>query len=566
MPRPDPWPPRRSFVICRRTSTAGDRAEPARSRPEWVDGLLSPSAYPHPVGEVKLVETHISWVFLTGPYAYKVKKPVSLGFLDFSSFERRRHFCHEEVRINRRFAPGLYLGVVPIGGTPSAPRVGDDTLGVLEWGVKLVQFDENDRLDARLDTGRLGPEDCRRLGAEIASVEAALDVADPSSGQGAPDRLSAVFTANLDQVRLHRPDLAPDADAVGAWLRGRLTRDRDAFLARVAAGRIRECHGDLHLANIVLLDGRPVAFDAIEFNPDLRWIDVAADVAFVTMDLAFRGRADLAAEVTSAWMEAADDHAAATVLPVHRAARAVVRAAVSAIRAAQPGCPAEVARLARDATGRYLAFARALARAARPSLIVVTGPSGSGKSTLAGTCVGRFGAVRLRSDVERKRISGMTATERPSANRVAALYSSRTTRRVYERLASLAGGLLAAGSTVVVDATCTARWQRDLLASAARDARVGLAWLEIDLPLDMLLSRVEDRARIGTDPSDATAATVRAQLAAREPFDAAEVRPMHGPGCVLHRVLDAQTLARPEPILDEVMARLDQPAARETDR
>lgn len=129
---PGPRSPRRVLAICPPTSTTGDRGEPVRTRPEWVDGLLSPSAYPHPVGRVRLVETHISWVFLTGPFAYKVKKPVSLGFLDFSSSERRRHFCHEEVRLNRRFAPGLYLGVVPIGGTPSAPRVGEAGDGVLE--------------------------------------------------------------------------------------------------------------------------------------------------------------------------------------------------------------------------------------------------------------------------------------------------------------------------------------------------------------------------------------------------------------------------------------------------
>lgn len=533
------------------------------ARPAWIDGLLSARAYPHPVGTVKLVETHISWVFLTGPFAYKVKKPVSLGFLDFSSPERRRHFCHEEVRLNRRFAPSLYLGVVPIGGEPSAPRVGDARDGVLEWAVKLVQFDEADRLDARLDAGRLGPEDCRRLGAEIARVERTLAVADPRSGQGTPEQVAAVFAGNVARIGRVRPDLSARVEAVGAWLEGRLARDRAAFLARVEGGRIRECHGDLHLANIVLLDGLPVAFDAIEFNPDLRWIDVAADVAFLSMDLASRGRPDLAAEVTSAWMEAADDHAAAAVLPVHGVARALVRAAVAAIRATQDRCPADAAVRAREETERYLSLAERLSRPPRAVMVVVTGPSGSGKSTLAARCVGHLGAVRLRSDVERKRIFGMAATERACGDRATALYCPETTRRVYERLATLARGLLAAGSSVVVDATGNARWQRGLLAAAARAAGAGLAWLEIDLPVETLLARVEARSRRGDDASDATTEVVRAQLAAREPIKAAELA---GPGPVLHHVLGAESLSDPGPTLDHVIAALGAAHAMETDR
>ncbi len=527
-------------------------------RPGWVDRLLGPEAWPHPVGEVKLVETHISWVFLTGPYAYKVKKPVKLEFLDFSSPERRRHFCEEEVRLNRRFAPSLYLEVVPIGGTPEAPCVGGTVAnaGAFEWAVKLVQFDETLRLDALFDAGRLTAADCTRLGDEIARVEATLDRADPAPGYGTPDRLRAVFAMNLGEIRRHRPDQVGRADAIAGWLEGRLDRDREAFLARIARGKIRECHGDLHLANIVLLGGRPVAFDSIEFNPELRWIDVASDVAFLSMDLESRGRADLAAHVTSAWMEGADDHAAAVVLPVHRVARAVVRAAVAAIRGAQVDCPPTARARARVDVGRYLDLAERLMRPAAPVMVVVSGVSGSGKSTLALEAVGRLGAMRLRSDVERKRLAGMAPADRPDGPAaVASLYAPEATRQVYDRLAGLARGLLRAGTSVVVDATANERRQRATLAAAARDAGTPLVWLEIDLPEAVVVERVETRRRAGDDPSDATAAVVRAQLASREPIGADELAPAGTPP-VRHVRVGAAELADPGRLFAPITALL----------
>jgi hypothetical protein len=369
---------------------------------------------------------------------------------------------------------------------------------------------------------------------------------------------------NLDEIRRHRPDAAPRADALERWLEARLARDHAHFEARVGSGRIRECHGDLHLANLVLLDGRPVAFDSIEFNPDLRWIDVASDIAFLTMDLESRGRPDLAAQVTSAWMEAADDHSAAAVLPVHRVARAVVRGAVAAIRSAQGDCPPEVAAAARRDSDRYLDLAERLGVPAPPLLLVTTGVSGAGKSTLAAESVGVFGAVRLRSDVERKRLFSMAATDRPGPA-TADLYGAAMTRRVYERLASLSHGLLEAGTSVVVDATCNARWQRDLLAAAARDSGTRLVWLDFDLPADLLCARVAARARLGRDPSDATPETVLAQLASREKIEVDELVAAPGGVAPLHVRVSADDLAAPARFLAPLARRLSSVPFTETD-
>jgi aminoglycoside phosphotransferase family enzyme/predicted kinase len=488
-----------------------------------VAGLLRPEAYPHPTADIRLVETHISWVFLTGPFVYKVKKPCSLGFLDFSTLERRRQFCHEEVRLSGRFAPELYLGAVPITGSPDMPRIeGPGT--PWEWAVKLVQFDEADRLDAVFEDGRLAAADCESLGAEIARVHGRLAVADPAAGFGTATSVLDAVAINLDQLRGLRPDAGARIDRIAAWLHDRLTAATDTIAARAAGGHVRECHGDLHLANIVLHDGRMMAFDAIEFSPGLRWIDVANDVAFLAMDLHVRGRPDLAAHVETAWVEAADDHAALAVLPIYEVYRAVVRADVAALRGAGPSGAPDKAAAIRAETDRYLDVAERLMQGREPVLFVTSGISGSGKTTLATRLVAAAGAVRIRSDVERKRLAGMAATDRPAdAVATAALYDSALTRRVYDRLAALACTALAAGRSVVIDAACNARWQREILAALARDAGVELVWLEFAVPTETVIARVTRRAAAGTDASDASAAVVREQIAVREPITAEEL-------------------------------------------
>ena len=496
-----------------------DRVPEHSPHPELVRRLLEPTAYPHPTGAIRLIETHISWVFLTGPFVYKVKKPCNLGFLDFSTLERRRGFCHDEVRLSGRFAPSLYLGAVPITGTPGAPRVGGPGTP-FEWAVKLVQFDEADRLDNRFAAGRLTAVDCDLLGAEIARVQDTLAVAAADTGWGTARSVFAAASLNLGQLRGLRPDAAARVDAITGWLDGRLAGVATMIDRRIAAGRVRECHGDLHLANIVYHDGRMMAFDSIEFSPDLRWIDVANDVAFLGMDLRARGRPDLAARVESAWMEAADDHEAAAVLPIYEVYRAVVRADVAAIRGGAAVASGE-ADAARADTDRHLDIAMRLMTPPRPVLYATSGLSGSGKTTLAAALVSATDGVRLRSDVERKRLAGMAATERLAAGAaIDALYDTATTRRVYERLAALARTLLTAGRSVVVDAAALARWQRETLVAAARAAGVPVVWLELDVPEAEAAARVDGR---DGDASDATADVVRAQAAAREPITAAEL-------------------------------------------
>lgn len=490
--------------------------------------LLTPAAYPHPVTDVRLIETHISWVFLTGDYVYKVKKPVNLGFLDFTSLERRCHFCHEEVRLNRRFAPALYLDVVPIVGPPPAARIGrpgdiHEDGEPIEWAVRLRQFDEAGRLDRLLEGGGLSAEGCAELGVEMARVQDRLEIADVASPWGTPEAVSNAIDTTLARLCEHRPEFRERVEGLRREVQRRLAACGSAIETRRRAGRVRQCHGDLHLANLVRHEGRFVAFDSIEFSDTLRWIDVASDVAFLAMDLESRGRADLAAIFTSSWIEAADDHQATCVLPVYMLYRASVRAAVAAIRSAQaeagPRADQGTAATAAAETDRYLALAERLLRARPPLLVATSGVSGSGKTTVAGAVAAALGAVRLRSDVERKRLAGLTPTQRPrDAVERAAMYSPEATRRTYARLADLARLILGAGASVVIDAASTRRRERRVLADAARTAGVPLIWLSLEVPEAVAVSRVAARQAAGNDASDASVDIVHAQYAAREPI------------------------------------------------
>jgi len=494
-------------------------AAPTAVAPPLVRRLLSADAYPHAVEAIRLVETHISWVFLTGRHAYKVKKPVDLGFLDFTSLERRRHFCDEEVRLNGRFAPDLYRGSVPIVGPPERALVGGAGEPI-EWAVHLVQFDERDRLDHVLERGALTVADCQALAADIAAVQRGLAVAPVGSPWGTAETFRRVVHLNLDQLGAHRPDLAARAAALGAWVDTRIDTHAGLLAARREAGMIRECHGDLHLANLVRHGGRIVAFDGIEFNEALRWIDVANDVAFLAMDLRARGRGDLAATVSSGWVEASGDHGCLPLLPVYLVYRAIVRAAVAAIRAAQAGDAADGPVAAADACLLYLDLAERLARPRRPTLVATCGISGSGKSTVAGAVAAAIDGIRVRSDVERKRLAGLAPLERPADPD--AVYGEAMTRRTYARLAEIAADVLRAGYSAVVDAACLRRWQRDCLARAAADVDADLVWLELDVAPETAAARVRARADGGLDPSDAGTAVVAAQRASRDPITAEE--------------------------------------------
>lgn len=469
------------------------------------EALLDPAAWPGPPDRVELVETHVSWVFLVDRRAYKVKKPVRFDFLDFSTRARRSHFCEEELRLNRRFAPSLYLGlsrVVRAGAGLAVDRDG----ALVEHAVRMRRFDRREELDALVSGGRVGDAELRALGTRLAALHASAPVAGPAQG-GDDAALPEACRRNFAALR--RAGCEPSAvEALAGWTERAHARLAPRLRHRRNAGRWRECHGDLHCANVVRHEGELWPFDALEFDPALRWIDVACDVAFLWMDLEARGRADLAAAFLDGWLQPGGDFDALEALRFFGVYRACVRAKVAALG----GDPAAGAATG-SATARYLSAARRLAARHAPRLVVTTGLAASGKSRLAQSLLGPLAAVRLRSDVERKRLAGLGALDSSGGG----IYDAAMTGRTYARLAEAAGHALAGGFNVIVDAACLLRRERDAFRALAREHGAPFRLLAVSAPRAALESRLDARAAAGDDPSEATREVLAMQRGIVEP-------------------------------------------------
>jgi len=522
--------------------------------PALIQALLDPRRYPHAAGPVELVETHISWVLLTGERAYKIKKPVDLGFLDFSTLERRRHFCEEELRLNRRLAPSLYLGLVPITGTLEDPRL-DGPGPVIEYALRMRQFDREQQLDRLLARGQLTAAHIDDLAATLAAFHRNIAVAGPDSPYGNPDHVWQPVAENFAQIieaayatslsrgprldpiaeaayatSLSRgPRLDPIAERLGddvpAWLtdlrrwsEATFARLRPAIETRKHDGFVRECHGDAHLANVVLVNGLAVPFDCLEFNPSLRWIDVISEIAFTAMDLADHGRRDLGWRLLNVWLEHTGDYAGVALLRFYLTYRAMVRAKVAIIRLHQPGLAPAERESARHDFENYRDRAVAYTRSRPPALIITHGLSGSGKTTVSQQVVEALAAIRVRSDVERKRLHGLAAAARSHSPVAAGLYGREAGDQTYQRLAALAGELLDAGETVIVDAAFLERARRERFRTLAQARQVPFLILDAVADESRLRARVVQRKHAGGDASEAGTEVLAHQIATHEPL------------------------------------------------
>lgn len=458
----------------------------------------------YPVGEMRLIETHISWVLLAGDYAYKIKKPVDLGFLDFSTLALRLQACDEEVRLNRRLAPDYYLGVVAITGSPDAPRLGGAG-EAFEYAVQMRRFSPEDTLDHLAQRGELGVDQIDRLAARVAHFhQNECAVASADSPWGEPEAIARPVAENFQLLIERLPDSAL-LKQLRDWSEAEHRRLTLLMKERKRAGYVRECHGDLHLGNLAWVNGELVIFDCIEFSPALRWIDVISEVAFCYMDLLHRGQDELAMRFLNAWLEATGDYEGIALLRYYAVYRAMVRAKVAALRAGQAGGEAERAEV--DAC---LRLAERLAQSAQPQLWITHGLSGSGKTTQTQSLLQREGRIRLRSDVERKRLAGLDALARGGAGE--GLYTQQAGECTYRHLAHLAGKLLDAGWPVIVDAACLRRWQRDLFRDLARRRGVGFRILDVQADPSVLCERIAGRAAQGRDASDADPGILQHQM------------------------------------------------------
>lgn len=502
---------------------AASQATPLAKSIRLVDALRDPACYGHPVADFKLVETHSSWVILTGEHVYKIKKPVDLGFLDYTTLERRRAACEEELRLNRLLAPEIYIDVVAITGTSSEPLV-DGPGPAIEYAVHMHQFDRNCQLDRLLADGALGQTDMIATARAIAAFHAATPKVAPRQMFGHAEDVHAAMRDNFLVIqRVLAGRRASELARLRDWAEAEYQACRDHIERRRDDGWVRECHGDLHLANLTRYRGKILAFDRIEFNPAFRWLDVMNDAAFLIMDLLFHGRRDLAFGFLNEYLQHTGDYAGLDLLRYYLVYRALVRAKVALLRASQIREAAGKSEAESDAD-RHLDLAISVSHKEPVRLIVMHGLSGSGKSWLSERLMTALPAIRLRSDVERKRLFGLDAMSQSLSGLGSDLYDEMATRRTYDRLAELAQRLFQDSYSVIVDATFLHTWQRQQFIELANGLNVAWAIVDCTAATGELHDRVAKRLASAGDVSEAGLAVLERQMESADPLDDSELQ------------------------------------------
>lgn len=490
-----------------------------------VQALKNPESYPHPVDEVLVRETHISWVFLAGEFAYKLKKPVNFGFLDYSSLEKRKHFCELELKLNQRLAPEFYLNVLPLSGSAAKPSF-DDASEPFEYLLKMRRFDDSQLLNALQQRGELKEEHLLQLAEQLAGFHGKLAPGLPPNDLGTPEAVWFPAQQNFDQIR----DLLDDEASLKQlklledWSKDTFSRFESTIAQRLADGFVRECHGDLHLGNTTLWQGKVVAFDCIEFNDAFRWCDVISDLAFLIMDLEDRGLKQMAQVTLNHYLEQTGDYEGLELLCFYKVYRALVRAKVNLFRLAQPGLDEEDKATVMRQYRSYTDLAESYTDFNSPYLLITHGFSGSGKSTLTTGVVRELGGIRIRSDVERKRLFGLKPEESSQSNELTGgIYTPEATEQTYTRLSKLANSVLRSCFPVTLDATNLKKSQRDQLHVVAEN--LGLPSLIISLTADeaTLRRRLTKRIQEGEKVAEADLLVLEHQLANHDPLTTEEL-------------------------------------------
>ena len=475
-----------------------------------AEALSHPEAYPHATGNIEVVETHISWIFLTDSWAYKVKKTLDLGFLDFSTLQKRHHYCNEELRLNRRLCPEIYLSVLPVVRSANTFLI-DGEGEIADYAVKMVRFDRTMELDRMLSGKLLKEEHIDTLSGMIAAFHSSLPAAPAESGFGNPENLIKPILHNFTSMEA----IATSEDEIGrlaflkAWSIREHQRLYPLFLRRKSEGFIRQCHGDMHTGNMVWWKDRIFIFDCIEFNESLSIIDVISDLGFLFMDLAHGGERGLSWRLLNNYLTESGDYGALPLLRFYVVYRAMVRAKVTAIRYSQTGSQEEAQKILEEHRS-YLQLALDFSRNKKPLLIITFGVSGSGKTFISRDIAQRVQAVHLRSDIERKRLAGLKPLERSAEK--GALYSGEISRQTYQRLLDLAVLCLDEGMAVIVDATFLKRCNRKLFIDLAGAQNAPCRILRFSASEELLGERVQKRSLMGNDASDADTAVLASQL------------------------------------------------------
>jgi uncharacterized protein len=485
--------------------------------PALIQQMLAPEFYPHPVTvPIQLMQTHASYVLMTGDFAYKLKKPVNFGFLDYSTVARRQHFCQEELRLNQRGAKELYLEVVTIVKIGDRYQFGTEG-EVVDYAVKMVQFPQANLLSNMFESGELKIADVEEMGRVVADFHAQAQTNKYIQSFGTIERIKESIDDNYRQTEkyIDRAQTQQQFRETKAYTDRFLSEHHELFLDRITQGFIRECHGDLHLRNICRWQSKILLFDCIEFNEPFRFVDPMYDVAFAVMDLEARGRKNFANRFLNTYAEQTGDWEGLQVLPMYLSRQAYVRAKVMSFLLDDPNVASPERAAATQTAGDYYRQAWEYTRDRQGKLIMLAGLSGSGKSTLGRRIAGELGGVHLRSDAVRKHLGRIPLLSKGDAS----LYTPEMTDLTYGRLLELGGKLAAQGWTVILDA----KYDRQSVRAAALDLAtlqgIPVQILHCTAPVEVLRDRLIQRTG---DIADATVDLLASQQAAWEDFTPAE--------------------------------------------
>ena len=476
----------------------------------------------------RLIETHISSVILAGEFAYKLKKPVDFGFLNFSERAQRQHFCHEELRLNQSLSDGLYLRVAPISGSAEHPIL-DGAGEAIESAIVMQRFADGARLDEVLAHEGLALEHMDELADKLATFHQHAPHVAMESELGEPASVYFPMAQNFEQIK---PLLETDnherhaqLERLRLWTEAAYARLQPLLAARKRDGFVRELHGDMHLGNMARIDGssasKIIIFDAIEFNDSFRWIDVMSELAFLLMDLQDRQLPAHANRLLNRYLERSGDYAGLVLLHFYQTYRAMVRAKVALLGVAFGGSEEQIA-AARAQYARYVDLAESYTQTLKPQLIITHGYSASGKSRAAMILAESLGLIRIRADIERQRL--FSQPEHRASELNSGRYSPEATLQTYQRLLELAQAVLESGRGVVLDATYLKIQQRQAAWQLAQNQGISFHILHMECNDQILRQRLLTRAQQGDDVSEATLDVLKAQKEHAEELSTDEMR------------------------------------------
>jgi len=493
------------------------------SRDSIIQAMQNPEFYDHDVTDITMLQTHISWVFLTGEYAYKVKKPMDFGFLNFTELSQRKHFCEEEMRLNKRLADQVYLETVRITGPLEAPALNGDG-ETLEYAVKMRQFEQSQLADNLLNSGQLSAQHIDDIADQTARFHQSIAISGSDSALGSAESVNAPVIQNFDQL----DPLIKDEDArlqlarLRQWSESEFTKIRTVLEQRKQAGFIKECHGDMHLGNMALINKQITIFDGIEFNDEFRWIDVMSEVAFLFMDLCDRNKNDYAFRFLNRYLEHTGDYEGIQVLRFYLVYRAMVRAKIASFTLLTPDLSEADKEKTMQQYSSYTNLAETFTETGQLSLSITHGVSGSGKTTVSQNLLENEGLIRLRSDIERKRLFNLKATDDSKSAVDAGIYTREAGVKTYQQLQKFAKILISSGFSVVVDATFLEKSDRLVFQELATELSVDYFIITLEADEEELTRRIIARRADSNNASEADLDVLKKQLKELKPLDDAE--------------------------------------------